>query len=154
MADDFAAKVKAFRDKALGNVTAVVHDATIGITAALVERTPVDITPLRANWNFGAGTRPYSIDETAKDESAGGADTVAELAAQILESPVGGITYVNNAMPYMPTIEYGLYPNPPKRPTGKTVNGFSTQAPAGVIGVTAIGWEEEFVKPAIEKLKI
>lgn len=154
MADDFAAQIKAFRDKALANVTTVVHDATIGITAALVERTPVDETPLRANWNFGAGTRPESIDESARDDSPGGADTVERLAAQIVESPVGGITYVNNAMPYMPTIEYGLYPNPPKRPTGKTVNGFSTQAPAGVIGVTAEGWEEEFVKPAIGKLNL
>jgi hypothetical protein len=154
MADDFSAQIKAFRDKALANVTQVVHDATTGITAALVERTPIDETTLRANWNFGAGARPEDLDVNAKDDSPQGAETVERLAGQIAESPVGGITYVNNNVPYMETIEFGLYPNPPKRPTGKTVNGFSTQAPAGVIGVTAEGWEEEFVKPAIEKLKI
>jgi hypothetical protein len=152
LADDFAVQIKAFRDKALGNVTQVVHDATIGITAALVERTPVDETTLRANWNFGAGVRPEDIDESARDDSPEGADTVERLAAQIEESPVGGITYVNNNLPYMPVIEYGLYPNPPKHPTGRTVNGFSSQAPAGVIAVTAEGWEEEFVNPAIAKL--
>jgi hypothetical protein len=154
LAEDFAAQVKAFRDKALGNIVQVVHGATAGITAALVERTPVDITPLRANWNFGAGTRPDVMDESARDDSPGGADTIERLAAQIMESPIGGVTYVNNGLPYMPTIEFGLYPNPPKHPTGKTVDGFSTQATAGVIGVTAEGWEEEFVKPAIAKLEI
>jgi hypothetical protein len=25
-----------------------------------------------------------------------------------------------------------MYPNPPKNPTGKTINGFSTQAPKGM----------------------
>lgn len=33
--------------------------------------------------------------------------------------------------PHAKVIEYGLYPNPPKKGTGKTVNGFSTQAPKG-----------------------
>jgi len=33
-------------------------------------------------------------------------------------------------------LEYGLYPNPPKHPTGKTVGGYSTQAPAGMVRIS------------------
>lgn len=33
--------------------------------------------------------------------------------------------------PHAKVVEFGLYPNPPKKGTGKTVDGFSTQAPKG-----------------------
>lgn len=35
--------------------------------------------------------------------------------------------------PYIHRLEYGLYPNPPKGGQGKTVNGFSKQAPKGFV---------------------
>lgn len=38
---------------------------------------------------------------------------------------------VASSAPHAKVIEYGLYPNPPKKGTGKTVDGFSTQAPKG-----------------------
>jgi lysozyme family protein len=55
--------------------------------------------------------------------------------------------YLTNSLPYAMTIEYGGYPNPPKNPTGKTIGGFSTQAPAGVVRVTA----EEMVAQLSQK---
>lgn len=39
--------------------------------------------------------------------------------------------HVVSTAPYAKVIEYGLYPNPPKNPTGKTEGGFSIQAPKG-----------------------
>jgi hypothetical protein len=45
---------------------------------------------------------------------------------------IGQTFYMANSLPYARTVEYGKYPNPPKNPTGKTVNGFSRQAPAGM----------------------
>ena len=36
-------------------------------------------------------------------------------------------------MPYAATIEFGRYPNPPRRGTGRTIDGFSTQAPKGMV---------------------
>lgn len=40
---------------------------------------------------------------------------------------------ISTPIPYMPALEYGLYPNPPKAGKGKTVNGFSRQAPQGFV---------------------
>ena len=40
-----------------------------------------------------------------------------------------------NNLPYARVVEYGGYPNPPKSPTGKTVNGFSKLAPAGMVRI-------------------
>lgn len=40
---------------------------------------------------------------------------------------------ISTPIPYMPALEYGLYPNPPKGGKGKTVDGFSKQAPKGFV---------------------
>lgn len=38
--------------------------------------------------------------------------------------------------PYSGVIDQGKYPNPPKQGTGKTRNGYSTQAPDGIVEPT------------------
>lgn len=43
-----------------------------------------------------------------------------------------------NSAPYFYVLEYGLFPNPPIKGAGKTSNGFSTQAPQGIIGITIV----------------
>ncbi len=57
--------------------------------------------------------------------------------------------YITNALPYAATLEYGGYPNPPKNPTGKTVGGYSVQAPQGMFRIAAIRYNE-FVQKAIK----
>ena len=151
---DFAAQIKAFRDKALLNVDRVVQEATINIATALVERTPIDTTALRANWQFTVGAPGTVADYALEDTSPGGEATAAAMATQIREVPAGGITYVVNNLAYMPVIEYGLYTSHHggKRTSSKTINGFSTQAPAGVRSITAIEWTTNFVPAAIAKV--
>lgn len=152
---DFAAQLKAFRDKAVGNMDTVVQEATVGISAELVGRTPIDTTALRANWQFTEGEPGTEADYTHTDESPGGSATSQALAEQIREVPAGGITYVVNNLHYMLMIEYGLYSDRAggARRSGKTINGFSTQAPAGVRTVTAIEWPT-FVQAATAKIKV
>lgn len=43
---------------------------------------------------------------------------------------------ISTPVPYAPILEYGLYPNPPKGGQGKTVNGFSKQAPKGFVRIS------------------
>lgn len=155
MADDFAAQIKAFRDKALLNVNTVVQESTVNIATALVERTPIDTTALRANWQFTVGAPGMEADYALQDLSPSGTDTSNALAAQIREIPAGNVTYVINNLSYMEKIEYGLYTNASggKRTSGKTVGGYSTQAPAGVIKITAMEWET-FVTAAVNKITL
>jgi hypothetical protein len=42
----------------------------------------------------------------------------------------------------MPKLEYGGYPNPPKSGSGKTAGGYSIQAPAGMVRVSAAEFGE------------
>ncbi len=38
---------------------------------------------------------------------------------------------VVSSAPHAKVVEFGLYPNPPKKGTGKTIDGYSKQAPKG-----------------------
>lgn len=44
---------------------------------------------------------------------------------------------------YSGVLDRGMFPNPPKEGTGKTRNGFSTQAPKGMIEPTVKTMEKE-----------
>lgn len=43
---------------------------------------------------------------------------------------------ISTPVPYAPILEYGLYPNPSKGGKGKTINGFSKQAPQGFVRIS------------------
>ena len=96
--------------------------------SSIVKKTPVDTGRARGNWNITVGhddttastrTKPQfkNVDEVPKVE---GDETI----------------YISNNLPYITKLEYGGYPNPPKGGKGKTINGYSKQAPEGMVGVT------------------
>lgn len=124
------------------DIDTVVRKATLEVFGAVVAKSPVDTGRFRANWNVSAGPVDTSTTEST---SAARAQTEVQKA---LTLPVGGVVTIANSLPYARTLEYGLYPNPPKKPTGKTVGGYSKQAPAGFVRLTAIEFEA-FVQKAI-----
>lgn len=146
---DFAQQVQAFTAKALANIDSVVQSVTTSVAGSLVEKSPVDTGALRANWQFTAGAPAAGTLPSVFDLS--GAATITALADAIKSVKAGGITYVVNNLPYAPVIEYGLYPNPPKHPTGKTEGGFSTQAPNGMRDITVLEFPR-YVQQAVQNL--
>lgn len=104
--------------------------------SSIVKKTPVDTGRARGNWNITVGhddtlestrTRPQfkNVDEVPKVE---GDETI----------------YISNNLPYITTLEYGGYPKNPKGGNGKTVNGYSKQAPEGMVGLTLANNENIF----------
>ena len=103
---------------------------------SIVKKTPVDTGRARGNWNITVGhddttastrTKPQfkNVDEVPKVE---GDETI----------------YISNNLPYITKLEYGGYPKNPKGGSGKTVNGYSKQAPEGMVGVTLANNENIF----------
>lgn len=104
-----------------------------GVAIQLIEnvllQTPVDLGTLRNNWRTGINVRN---GKSLKSDDASGQRAMSEANKKI-KLVTGDETIVfSNNLPYAPVVEFGLYPNPPKNPTGKTINGFSTQAPKGM----------------------
>lgn len=84
-------------------------------------KTPVDSGQLRRSWTVALNGYPsnYNGDDQA-----------------IAQATFNDVIVIATNKPYAPVVEYGLYPNPPKTPTSKTANGYSIQAPKGMVRVS------------------
>lgn len=118
----------------------VARKSTLDVFSAVVLGSPVDTGRFRANMNVSYGAPDQTV--TNSTNAARG----MQEAQKALSLPVGGVTYITNALPYAAVIEYGGYPNPPKDPTGKTAGGFSIQAPQGMFRLAALRYSEYVAK--------
>lgn len=69
----------------------------------------------------------------------------------VLSTNKNGFKLTGN-YPYSGVIDKGGYPNPPKEGTGKTRNGYSTQAPKGVTEPT-VKFIEKTMRRKIRRMK-
>ncbi len=125
-----------FCEKNKVSIKEVRKNYAFALYSSIVKKTPVDTGRARANWNITVGHNSFveSADTTQKFRSA---DQVPD--------PKGDESiFISNNLPYITTLEYGGFPNPPNKDGGKTINGFSKQAPEGMVGVTLANNEAIF----------
>ena len=96
----------------------------------IINGTPVDEGVLINNW-YASNRNPPK--QTTKQNDPSGKKSLQRVDKALTRLKIGQTFYLANNLPYARVVEYGMYPNPPKNPTGKTINGFSKQAPAGMV---------------------
>jgi hypothetical protein len=116
----------------------VVRGTVMGMFSRIVKRSPVDTGRFRGNWQI-------TVDAPARGEvgpDKSGANTIASAAnvAQNQRFPASAY-FISNNMPYAEKLEFGGYPSSPKKQTGKTQNGYSTQAPNGMVRISVAEFE-------------
>ena len=146
--DKFRADIRAFIKKAEGNIDLCLRKILFDMSYKIVTRTPVDTGRLRANWQFGVDTIP---DGALESTDPSGYGTIAGLRSAMGEIHAGHVHYFVNNLPYASVVEYGLYPNPAKKGT-KTAGGFSLQAPAGMVRITAVEFSAD-AKKAVQEIQ-
>tara|TARA_R110000803_G_C11835287_1_gene303845 strand:- start:220 stop:672 length:453 start_codon:yes stop_codon:yes gene_type:complete len=132
---NFSLGVKKFAEKTGININKVIVATSSELFTNIIKGTPVDTGRLRGNWQPSIGS-PITSRIGAKDASGQGEASISKVTEVLNQFSGDGSVFLSNNLPYAYKIEYGLYPNPPKNPTGKTVNGFSTQAPKGMVRVS------------------
>jgi len=139
--------------KAKGNVRAVAKKIVFDLGTTIITRTPVDTGRLVGNWQYAEDHIPGGTFDVAGSRE----QAEAQFAAALASFEVGHRSYFINNLPYGPVVEYGLYPNPPKigskkrgesTPTIHVINGYSTQAPAGMVRITVVEFQQ-FVAQAV-----
>lgn len=111
------------------DVQLVGQQATFSLFQAVNERSPVDTGRFRGNWQFGRNSVPGG---TIDRQDPGGTAASAE-AVKALTTPLGGVVYYTNNLPYAQRLE----------------SGYSrTQAPAGMVRVSVAEFSD-YVKAAI-----
>ena len=142
----FADQVRAFSDDAKDRLDAVIHESVLEAGRRLIDRSPIDSGSFVSNWN-------YSLE--APDYSTTGATTIRTVnhLAELPKAAGGFVHFISNGTSYGAVIERGGYPNPPQKGRGRTVNGFSTQAPQGVVALTALEWPQ-IIAQAVERVVV
>jgi len=141
---EFAAGVRRFRAKVEAIGEQRFRKIVLDLDTKVVERTPVDTGRARGNWMPSIGNEP------AVGEGAGDGKAVVEAVKALMpQLKIGQTAWLSNHLPYIVVLEYGLFPDPPKHGTGKTVGGYSTQSPNGMVRVSVLEFPdivEESVK--------
>lgn len=141
---DYAAIIKRAGDKA----ETVVRQSMIAIGKGLVEKSPVGNPDLwsspapegyvggrfKNNWQFGVSS--INSDTSRRPDGAGGGSLASIVAGTAAWKP-GQTIFISNSLPYAYRIEY---------------EGWSTQAPAGVVRLTVLDFQQS-VRKAAQGLK-
>jgi hypothetical protein len=96
---------------------------TLAAFAGVVKRSPVDTGRFRGNWNGAKETPDLSTVDAGQNTQQGGAITQRESAnlTPALQAKIGEDVYITNNLDYAQRLE----------------NGWSAQAPGGVLHITA-----------------
>ena len=113
--------------------SALVRAYALEAIRRLVLKTPVDTGRARGNWQVGEGSPDTTVSE-ATDPN--GTRVAGELVARINRLTGMQLVYLTNGLPYIPVLEHGGYPIREGGTAKVTAEGFSRQAPQGMIGVT------------------
>ena len=133
----FAVRLQQFADKTNRNADQLVRGVIEDIATKIVERSPVGDPALwqrpapkgyepgtfRGNWQLGIGSIPSG--ETGQIDPTG-LGTLFSIVAAIGDHPAGTVVYLANNVPYARPIE----------------DGHSTQAPTGLVGLTAMEFQQ------------
>jgi hypothetical protein len=114
---NFALDVSKWAEKAKGRMDLVVRKIALDLFRRVILRSPVDTGRFRGNWQVAIDSIPEGVLEI---DDKSGAATVAKATAEALNVKAGDVIYLVNNLPYASRLE----------------NGWSPQAPAGIIGTT------------------
>jgi len=111
----------------------IMRKIALDLFLAVIIKTPVDSGMARGNWQFSTGA-PATAPITRADQA--GTTVVADVTNKIPGWDTKKSIFLSNSLPYIRTLEYGFFPTSPRKGEGKTIGGFSRQAPAGMVRIS------------------
>ena len=145
----FALDIQKFAQKCGANADLVTRKVVLDIGRSLVEKTPVGNPDLwqnpdnkpegyvgghaRANWSHSIGAL---VNQEFKEIDATGGASINRIVDSVPVKAAGKVHYIQNSLPYMQALE----------------DGHSTQAPAGIVAVTEVEFQD-YVQKAIGELR-
>lgn len=142
-----------YADAKKQSIKKVRKSFAISVFKGIVEKTPVDTGRARGNWQITIGQDSTKV----LDRKCKNGENITEESQKVNEVNGDETIYISNNLPYISKLEYGGYVSPVKKGTWKkgkgyevrSANGFSKQAPQGMVGLTLANMER-FIKKAIK----
>ena len=114
----------------------IMRKIALDLFLAVIMKTPVAVDNggmARGNWQFSTDA-PATAPVTRVDPA--GTTVVADVTNKIPGWDTKKSIFLSNSLPYIRTLEYGFFPTSPRKGEGKTIGGFSRQAPAGMVRIS------------------
>ena len=140
---DFSLAFQNITTKSIKATENVIKKTVFDLTSSIIQGSPTDTGRFRGNWQVSFDT---PTDNKLSNLDKSGNATISKIGTQINSNKVPLVYWINNNLPYGNSLEYGLYPKNSK--TGKTINGFSIQAPMGFVRLNIIRFNK-FLKDNI-----
>ena len=134
---DFNLSMEKFAEKTLDKLEVGFKKVAFGLSEDIIMATPVDSGRARGNWFPEINTFSSQEDNNA---DGSGSIAVSKVASKTRTLKLGQTFTLTNNLPYIVRLEYGLYPLNSKG--NKTISGFSTQAPQGMVRINLIKWQQ------------
>jgi len=112
-----------------------VRKISLELFSRVILRSPVDTGRFRANWQVAIGSMPNGT--LSLDDKIGTA-TVSNATARSAGVKAGDVIYLANNLPYAQRLE----------------DGYSGQAPAGMVGLTVQEFQSIAAKIGVELVRI
>lgn len=131
-------------------INRIMKLAAIQLFKNVILKTPVDNGRARMNWQYSSGGFAKGVVES---NDPTGSDAISKMVDGISRAHVANGLCLTNNLPYIQVLEYGKYPNPPKKGTylregqkkGQytgpgffkfSEGGYSKQAPKGMVRIS------------------
>lgn len=114
----FSRTIEEFQIHTMQRADTLIRKVALDTFEKVRAKTPVDTGQLRGSWTVSINGQPSSF--------TGSSEALSSIK-------FGDTIFIATDKVYAPMLEYGLYPKPGGR---KTVNGFSIQAPKGMVRIT------------------
>ena len=136
----FQADLRKFAKATERNLNDTVRQVVLELGTRIVQRSPVDTGRFRGNWQIAAGGPDVRTNEPFDKQPLGSgpsSTTFNRWQGEVQAATIGSTFYITNSLPYAVRLEY---------------EGWSQQAPAGMVRVTVTEYEQ-IIRQAIAKVK-
>lgn len=144
----FRRDMRAFLKRAEDNADSVLRETALALLASIVKRSPVDTGRFRGNWFVQEAISPV----VSLNEDKRGSGVISAGQMELARFKVGDKLYILNHLPYSIVLENGEYGTGPYATNKTTRDGYSVQAPHGMVKITVREFEQ-YVRAAAAKVK-
>lgn len=128
------------------NIEQVIRSVAFEVSSSVIETTPVDKGTAKGSWTPSLNKVPSTFSET---KSKSGIQATARAGTVANRLQVGDTFYLLSNLVYMPVLEYGGYGTGSGATNKTTRDGYSVQAPHGMVRI-AIDNINKSLKEAIK----
>jgi hypothetical protein len=125
----FAQQVALFAEKTGATMDETGRAIALELFTSVVKATPVDTGRARGNWQAGLGS-PINT-QSFDDENA----ALGKIGGEVARFGMGSVIFLSNNLPYAAALEFGLYGTGAGATNKTTRDGYSIQAPYGMVRV-------------------